>query len=665
MPAVDVRSSALHVARVRVRGAADALRVRGRVEAALIDLAPSALGLTPRAVLIVRHVAPPRRLRVSTTSSKDDFASDVRTCLQDVARRAQRAWLNPDAARADAVLFADEAELVACLVRDWLRGAVAGHWWWRAVLGDIGVERWLRDNALGRGEVLVPALSLLTSCGDAVPWAARCSDADAERAAASIAHSYALRLAEAAPTAVAPRSATGGARARATPDAERGASVDRSVALHQLIVTVPELRAAVLGVPQRRLLALALVVSRAPAWARTPQLAAAMQMIGRVGPTRPEVAASAEPDVTVTVMHETPSHEHRDPLATAPRFADRKTLMVEAVSMLSGHDRLPTSECDPEAVQQPQGSREPPRKPSLPDSVDRAPSAEPWRPLPAIPIPSAGELPRPVDSARGPLTEGAAARMPFVPDTLRVRTEFGGVFYLLNAALALELYADFTTPRTQGLALSPWDLLALVGRAWFGTSFVRDPVWRVLAALAGRAGHDVPATAFDAPREWVLPDSWLIPWERPDVARVDATRLRLRVLHPVGFVLYDVARSATLPPSTQARMLCDTSPQLRGVRLVPASPPRGRASRRSHTSRWLHWLLDYLRARLALALRADASTDIPRIICAYPADIAITSTAVDVHLTLAELPLSIRIAGLDRNAGWIPAAGRSLNFHFT
>src|SRR4029453_19226509 len=44
-----------------------------------------------------------------------------------------------------------------------------------------------------------------------------------------------------------------------------------------------------------------------------------------------------------------------------------------------------------------------------------------------------------------------------------IETDFGGVFYLLNAALQLGLYGDFTTPMQPGLALPVWDFLALVG----------------------------------------------------------------------------------------------------------------------------------------------------------------------------------------------------------
>jgi len=51
-------------------------------------------------------------------------------------------------------------------------------------------------------------------------------------------------------------------------------------------------------------------------------------------------------------------------------------------------------------------------------------------------------------------------------------------------------------------------------------------------------------------------------------------------------------------------------------------------------------------------------------VCRYPAEIALSATGVHVHLSLASLPLALRVAGLDRDPGWIPAAGRSLAFHF-
>lgn len=35
-----------------------------------------------------------------------------------------------------------------------------------------------------------------------------------------------------------------------------------------------------------------------------------------------------------------------------------------------------------------------------------------------------------------------------------------------------------------------------------------------------------------------------------------------------------------------------------------------------------------------------------------------------VYFSLEQLPLAVRIAGLDRDPGWIPAAGRDVRFYF-
>ena len=39
-------------------------------------------------------------------------------------------------------------------------------------------------------------------------------------------------------------------------------------------------------------------------------------------------------------------------------------------------------------------------------------------------------------------------------------------------------------------------------------------------------------------------------------------------------------------------------------------------------------------------------------------------THVDVMFSLAELPIELRLSGLDRDPGWIPAADRVVAFHY-
>ena len=145
--------------------------------------------------------------------------------------------------------------------------------------------------------------------------------------------------------------------------------------------------------------------------------------------------------------------------------------------------------------------------------------------------------------------------------------------FVLNAALQLSLYGDFTMPRHRGLDCSPWRFLLLTGRAWCGPGLRRDPLW-----------------------------AWL----------------RHRSSEPRGAV----------PPNVWSE----------------------------------------LHARLALALK-DGQAAIPsrrriRTMLRLPARLEDAGERLDLHFALAELPLAVRLAGLDRDPGWIPAAGCDIRFHF-
>jgi hypothetical protein len=236
------------------------------------------------------------------------------------------------------------------------------------------------------------------------------------------------------------------------------------------------------------------------------------------------------------------------------------------------------------------------------------------------------------------------------------------MLYLLNAALALGLYSDFTAPRGPSIALSPWEWLAWTGRRWFGGEFESDPARATLAELALRHPDGEPGAAFAAPGEWSMTEAWLEPWGEVTRLAVVATAGRLRVVHPAGFPIFDVGRRPRQPSLRQASSLCRGYGPLKAARLVRV---RGRASPRAARLRWLSALSEYLRARLATALGAESAADTVDLVCRRHARIVVTSTTVDATFSLAGLPLEIRVAGLDRDPGWIPAAGRSVYFHYS
>ena len=185
-------------------------------------------------------------------------------------------------------------------------------------------------------------------------------------------------------------------------------------------------------------------------------------------------------------------------------------------------------------------------------------------------------------------------------------TEFGGIFYLANVAISLGLYGDFTQPLHPGIDISPWDLFFLVGsRA--SDEFVVDPVTQLLAQLAGRAA-DESMPRHEIPRHW---------------------------LHPEEFVRLEMERrsiAATLP--AEATFEC-----------------------------WVEWIYEIISLRVDCSLAGQGNAGLGALV-RERARLEASSTRLHVFYSLAEHPIAIRLAGLDRDPGWLPAARRTISFHY-
>jgi hypothetical protein len=248
--------------------------------------------------------------------------------------------------------------------------------------------------------------------------------------------------------------------------------------------------------------------------------------------------------------------------------------------------------------------------------------------------------------------------VPLRPEQV-VDTGLGGLFYLVNLGQGLGLYGDFTTPAAPGIGLDLWDFVTLLGRRLLGRPVQSDPVWELLAGLAGRAATEPPGRGFDPPRAWRVPDDWLGPFEPAGEWRWSAAGGRLRLQHPAGFAVLDVPRNDRAA-SDQLRQELETvgvpeGPPLlrRSLPPLPAGPLR----------RWVALLGAYARARLSRAL-GHPPERVGEVLLRHRARVFVTLVHVDVALSLAELPIEIRLAGLDRDPGWVPAAGRVVAFRF-
>jgi hypothetical protein len=610
------------------------------------DLHPS--GLPQSAVLIVRRLQSPRTLRLGASTSLSALPVDWRDALRGVVsdrmRGAARPILGAVPAACEAVLFADTAELLACLGRDWLDGALNRRWWWRNLfphtdLHDVAAV-WCKAPT-----ALPAALALLEHEGRAREFVRRLPTREAARLFDALAQvlpeEAALRTRQrllhgndAGTTAARSAQTPSGDGSRTAPIAATQAPSHVSTAganpTVSSNVTVPSLHPS-------------------------PQMGdgtcAASAGIGR-HPTD----KSFTPQATRSV-HGIESRMTADPFA--PEGASSPTVHGLGCDPASGEAAIELSQTsadfhdsvvqESEAVRSADGA--PPAATAFsghaPDIVDRdgtqtAASAASIRPATEMPA----------RSVRGIGGE-------------RIDTAFGGLFYLLNVSLFLGLYGDFTQPRYRGLALSPWDFLALVGERWFGTGLRSDPLWELLRQLGGHESDAGIGAGFVPAAEWRMPAAWLEPFPAPACLFAQQAGARTRLRHPYGFTIRETEGAQNAPETLENWR--DEYVTLRNVRLqhLPWRPPqRPLSTLNADLNRWLDAVVPYLEARLALALGEHRRTEVPSRVCAYPARLTLTPSSLDINLSLAALPLAIRYAGLDRDPGWIPAAARSIRFVF-
>jgi hypothetical protein len=194
-------------------------------------------------------------------------------------------------------------------------------------------------------------------------------------------------------------------------------------------------------------------------------------------------------------------------------------------------------------------------------------------------------LREPALSETPPAYAPAPPQPPPEPAPEALHTGFGGLLFLLNLALALALWGDFTTPRRDGLAVAPWAWLAAVGERLCGRALRADPLWTLLRELTG--GQE------SSPGAWDIPAAW---------------------------------------------------------RAERRSPIAGHAA--------------FLRQRLCAAFGVRSFAVVRRRLLARPARVWLTATRLDAVFNIATHPVQVRALGLDRDPGWIPAAGRDVRFHF-
>jgi hypothetical protein len=587
---------ALRIRRARLHNAApdDRDRLALRLEA----VRPESVGVPDRALLIVPRLVARRTLPRHGDSGL--FAGDVADGLRAALQRARR----PGEASSpeDSLYFDDELDAAVWLIEQWLAGAPpAEREWWPNVTDGAAPPVWWRRSILPDGRRLPSLIARLVRRGVAEPWLRRLDPGDVRTGLTAIAETHGLSLPAQRLFPVSPR-----------PHAAGPHSPDLVAAVALLEAIAPEARRSDLPPPARLLLLIGLIAERRPAMLAVRSATLAFAAVAAGNLPGPEEKAD--------------SHRPRVPQSSASAPARPLGLAPAAPGEPEESPRLPRAVVSSpvEEIAAPRGRAEAPlRRPAGP-----APAGRRVPPVHARPIEAT--LPAPA-----------------------IRSEYGGLLFLLNALLALGVYGDFSEPRRSLPGLSPFGMLRLLGRAWFGAPFVADPLHGLLERLAGGRSADL-ARDFE-PRRWSVPRAWLLPWPDSGPALIARRTRRPMVWHPAGFPLaeldgggHDAAVRAARQSGLKGRPLPASLPAL------PATP----------RARWLACLRLYLEARVARALDCSGRMEAVTLLCRRPASISADGERVEARFALRDHPLAIRLAGLDRDPGWIPATGRDFRYFF-
>ena len=540
------------ILRLRVKGSdLDPLALRGRLENVLNDVSLQPR-LPPSATLFIRKLDDPLPGSIQLDSPHARAPQAWRHAFQkrfdylvSSAARPARGYV---ADSAESVVFYDYAELLACLTADWCSGSALTRWWWQALLKRGDVSRLIRQLWREKIEYVPVALEHVVRKGVVVEFVSRLSDVEVLEILRRVINVFQvtritrIKATDFSPTAEAPK--------------EEPVLQVRSEMPWRHVVpesVTPQLRPV-----QQLFVGIVLMIQRAPSRVRTVSFAREVeqwieQVVISVEPARETVIdeikdiESFNPPEPHEPIRENPIHAAPMVTKPAPTPAGSVKSAVKSPDQIKIANAVFHYEKPEVAIEHP-----------LIDEPPPIPQTEIASPEPEIVIAPEQSL-----------------------DDITIETNLGGLFYLINLALFLEIYSDFTSPEEQFHDdLSIWDFVAIVGREINGEHDLDDPIWTGLQDLQDI--HDNPE----------------------------------HLENPVN---------------------------------KPA---------------WLADLLPHIKARLILALGIESEDSLAPILLHHYARVTITPTHLDVFFSLSDHPIEIRLSGLDRNPGWVPAAGRFIAFHY-
>lgn len=709
---------ALHVKGVRRNEPAIRLAVSSQLGSAEFNPA----GIPPSAILIVRSMKDPLPgklpMQVVFTRIVPDWERSVQDKLYEIYRRAVRPERGLLADNADAIVFADEAELIACLTLALSRGEAWQQWWWRFILkstppflgSSVSMTKVLCEKA-----ACIPAvLGLLTDWDKSEKVVQTLKSDDVLNVLSAMLDSYEVKDIAAVVDSSAMSTILGSKEEdKKEPLSwnliEKKRQHDKEFVLtsHVQKASSPWNRylnsKAVpreLGKKHACLLGMGLMLKQMPWIARSSDFQA--EVVDWWNSYDKQYAGG-----DVLHLADTGISEGVDPVeefSTDRQIFDQRSENIPHGLLIEKNDDVSLTKQKPEQSR----SKNKSRADVYPDSLK---TNQPLRPIrkdiqeelsyfnyegtTAFPALKDGRYKRDDDgrtrkSINQELSHAEQEREPPIVSGSEeedisakhedfVHTRLGGVFYLINLMLQLDLPQCFEKEWRLTSQVGTWGFLELLGRALLAEeskSFEDDPLWKTLAEMDNRKSGELPGHNFLDADAYRLPVSWFEQVRTKRDSFCWATmRRQLRLWSTSGYLIVEVPRDKNTPhyqaQNELLKYLGSDKNYLLSRNQFVKSPIESPANLKTlglnkDLVRFFALILPYIRYRLRLIFDQISKTDsnISEQLFLCPGRLYVTPTHVDFLTDINNISIPLRKAGLDRDPGWLADFGRVIKFHF-
>lgn len=650
-------------------------------------------GISPSSILVVRRLSDPLPLGLATDKGfvrvNGEWERSVQDALADLYRRASRPSQGLIVGDPEAVLFSDEAELLACLAMDVSQGNAWAHWWWQTFLRSLppslGRSSGVRTVFCNRARYVPAAFSLLNEWGKVLSVVGAMTGADTFAVVQAMADAHGLGLLIAGLQTMPHDSSQNPTFQKSAAPSRPALETVREKTAGQDVLSAPPLEKMKYSAPwcrvvgpifpdeiltreQAALLGIALSLHRAPhvvhgsdfqravldwwlgeddnsnkAATSVQDLDYRQRQQDQALLKKPSETGDNQATDIKTRREGREKYDKKGQSGTGSRQKDKGTI----ISAAGRQGRLSSG-----------------FSPDLVEDQDTSPSE---------------------DAASPDFTENSVDRSPqsfssldFGPEGMR--TCLGGVLYLINLMKQLNLPACFESDWQVASRLGSWGTLEALARALLSDAdieLLNDPLWPALAGLDNRKPGVLPGNDFMGANQYCLPAPWwasLPVLEKPTFFWA-VRKKQLRIWSDFGFVLIDRPKQNSVTKDHLRAALHPYFNSIDSVQILRRSYSDAPVNHLS--SPWLDGmssaLLDWLalivpfirfHLRSPLNLRSEGTSELGKFVFFYPGELHVTASHVDLIMTLETISLPIRIAGLDRNPGWLADFGRVILFHF-